>query len=190
MASEEYKVALAKAQHHHRRSKTYSGKLLRPHKAFLIDLIARLGIKSALDYGCGKGDQYHWRDPEDGKTLAESFGFMPALYDPAWPPFAKLPKGTFDLVICTHVLGSIPVKDLPWVMDLMLDRADKALFVAEKIGRIKKTVFGDRKGMPNDYEAKDWLALMEGHRRDGIELHLSATKRFDDGMKINERFAL
>jgi hypothetical protein len=190
MASLQYEQALRAAQAHHARSKTYSGKLLRPHKRFLCDLIERLQIESALDYGSGKGLQYEWVDPADGKTLAESFGFMPHLFDPAWPPFAAEPAGQFDLVMVTHVLGSIPLKDHHWVMERIMDHATKAIFVGEKVGRIKKTVFGKRDGLPNGWGPDEWIAMLRRHVRPGIELHLSCTIRNDDGSKITERHVL
>ncbi|MDF3212152.1 hypothetical protein P3C35_30750, partial [Mesorhizobium sp. LMG15046] len=46
-------------------------------------------------------------------------------------PFAAEPIGKFDLVICTHVLGSIPVLDLPWVLDRLYSLSNKALSIAQ-----------------------------------------------------------
>src|SRR6478736_7415044 len=98
-ASKEYRQALAAATKHHANSKTYSGRFLRPHKPWLTDLIQRLDIKSALDYGCGKGEQYRWVDPADGQTLEQTWGFEVEKFDPAWPPYSAEPRGRYDLVM-------------------------------------------------------------------------------------------
>lgn len=184
-----YRRALAEAQRHHAASKTYSGRFLRPHKPWLSDLIARLGIESALDYGCGKGEQYAWVDPEDGKTLEQAWGFEVTKHDPAWAPFAEIPQGQFDLVICTHVLGGIPLIDHPWVLARLFGFARKAVFIAEKIGPIKKAVHGDRAGMANGWTGIEWCDTIAPHRRPGVETHLSVLYRSELG-KFTGRFVL
>lgn len=141
MSSKAYDTALEEATKHHASSKTYSGRFLRPHKPFLMGLIAEHGITSALDYGCGKGEQYRWIDPADGKTLEESFGFEVRKFDPAWPPYAAKPADDerFDLVMCTHVLTAIPVEDLrAWFLEEVIGYGTKVVYFAEKIGLPKK----------------------------------------------------
>lgn len=180
---------MREATQHHSRSKTYSGRFLRPHKPWLTDLIGQLGIKSALDYGCGKGAQYSWVDPLDGLTLEQAWGFEVAKFDPCWPEFAELPQGQFDLVICTHTLGSIPTRDLPWVIERLHRMTRKAVFIAEKIGPIKKGVHGDRKGFVNDWGVIDWLDVIAPHVREGVETHLSVVYKSPHG-KFTGRFLL
>lgn len=158
MPSAAYDQAVAEATRHHARSKTFSGKFLRPHKPFLLSLIAEKGIASALDYGVGKGAQYTWIDPDDGQTLEQAFGFEVAKYDPCYPPYAAEPVGTFDLVLCTHTLGSIPVADQAWVIDRLYSFATKAVYIAEKLGPIRKEVFSDPGAFPRDWTRNDWLA--------------------------------
>lgn len=192
MPSEEYDRALALAIEHHATSKTYNGRFLRPQKPFLTELIRGLGITSALDYGCGKGEQYRWVDPEDGQTLEETWGFEVAKFDPAWPPYAAEPEGQFDLVICTHVLGSIPLVDFEWVIPRLFGHARKAVFVAEKFGALKKQVFGDRVGLPNFDTSQDWIDEISSHRPadPSVQFHFSGLVRQSDGQKITERFRL
>lgn len=190
MPSKAYNRALEEAKRHHAGSKTYSGLFLRPQKAFLLDLIARLGIKSALDYGCGKGEQYRWVDPRDGKTLEEAFGFEVTKYDPAWPPYAAEPQGSFDLVICTHVLGSIPIPDLPWAIGRLHDLATKAVFIAERIGPPKKKVFSRPEEHPLQWNSMQWLDAIHPHTRDGVETHLSARYRNAQGFTFTGRFVV
>jgi hypothetical protein len=189
LGSEEYQIALAQAAAHHAAAKTYSGRFLRPHKPWLTELIWRLGVTSILDYGCGKGEQYRWVDPLDGKTLEEAWGVNVEKFDPAWPPYAAEPTGQFDLVICTHVLGGIPLADHQWVLDRIFGLARKAVFIAEKIGPVRKDVHGDREGMHKDWTVIEWLEDIAPHRRDDIETHLSVLYRSPHG-KFTGRFQI
>lgn len=187
MPSKSYERALAESTRHHASSKTYSGKFLRPHKPFLVELIGRLGITSALDYGCGKGEQYRWVDPEDDKLLEEAFGFEVAKFDPAWPPYAAEPQGQFDLVICTHTLGSIPVEDLRWVIERLYGHATKAVFVAVKIGELKKKVFSRPEAHPIGWTQDQWLeriAPMALKHLDRLETHVSFRTRDELGSHL------
>lgn len=186
MPSKDYDRALAEATAHHARSKTYSGKFLRPHKPFLLDLAAKLELQSALDYGCGKGAQYTWVDPSDGRTLEEALGFAVAKYDPAWPPFAAEPYGQFDLVICTHVLGSIPTADLPWALDRMYGHATKAVFFAEKIGEVRKHVMTERGCHAFNWDVERWCTFLAPQadqylEERGVQTFVSFRWRDDDG---------
>lgn len=143
-----YQRAIAAAQLHHASNKTYSGKFLRPHAPRIKNIIDNLGITSILDYGCGKGRQYEWISPGGdasipaGETI-ESFWKIPVRkFDPAWPPFAVEPIGEqFDLVILTHVIGSVPLDDLQSFLAHVGSYAQKALYIAEKVGPAKKRVF-------------------------------------------------
>ena len=146
--SSQHAAAVAEGAKHHEGSKTYSGSLMRPHVPYLSEMVIRLGIRSALDYGCGKGTQYQWRDPyHANRTIEERWGFEVQKYDPCWQPYATEPEGRFDLVICTHTLSLVPLLDLDWVIGRLLGLADRAVFIAEKIGARKKrevAVEGDR----------------------------------------------
>ena len=187
--SEAYQRALSQATRHHANSKTYSGRLLRPHKEFLTELIERLGVRSILDYGCGKGEQYRWVDPKDGRTLEQTWGCEVTKYDPAWPPYAAEPQGRFDLVICTHVLGGVPMTDHGWVIERLYDYASRALFVAEKIGKIKKSVHGSREGLLTATSGLDWCELIAPHAREGVETHLAVLLHGQRGKYLG-RFVL
>lgn len=139
--SRAYAKALEESKRNHAESKTFSGKLLRPHAPFIKEIIDRLGCKSVLDYGCGKGAQYTWVSHGEGAsipagmTIEQFWGVPVTKYDPAWPPFAKEPGSRFDLVICTHTLGAIPVGDRPWVVERLYSLARRAVYVAEKLGQ-------------------------------------------------------
>lgn len=154
--SSAHAAAVAEGARHHQNSKTYSGSLMRPHVPFLTGMISRLGVKSALDYGCGKGAQYEWR-PEGGATIEELWGFEVRKYDPCYEPFAAEPEGSFDLVICTHTLSLVPRGDLDWVIGRLYGFARKAVFIAEKIGGRKKAEIGEPTGRAIGWCVEQWL---------------------------------
>jgi hypothetical protein len=156
--SKEHAEAVAEGAQHHQGSKTYSGSLMRPHVPFLSELISRLGVRSALDYGCGKGYQYRWRDPHHAnQTVEERWGFEVRKYDPCWPPFAAEPEGQFDLVICTHTISLIPLRDLDWAITRLLQLSRKAVFIAEKIGERKKGEIADKSQRAIGWPVSRWL---------------------------------
>lgn len=183
--SAEYYTALAEAAQHHVSNKTYSGKFLRPHAPFIKEIIDRLGCRSVLDYGCGKGAQYTWVSHSDdssipsGQTIEGFWGLSVWKYDPAVVQWKIPPAGTFDLVICTHVLGSIPIIDLSAVLGEILGYANKAVYVAEKLGPVGKRVFSADDRMPRHWAREDWEAALRlsGTRSPKIEIHLSTRQR-------------
>lgn len=184
-----YLQCLGEARRHHLSSKTYSGKFLRPHAPFIKEIIDRLGCRSILDYGCGKGSQYQWvSHGEDasipkGETLESFWGVPVTKFDPAWPPFAvePAPGQTFDLVICTHALGSIPKSDLLWAIRELYDRANKAVYIAEKLGPVRKQVFSDPDRMPRGWSHFTWGTLLAAARQPqhaALEIRLATRSKF------------
>jgi hypothetical protein len=103
--------------------RTFAGSSLWRHVAEIKTLIDETGARSLLDYGAGKGQQYAWRDVElpDGarvESLISYWGVSDvAKYDPGYEPFARLPRGIFDGVICTDVLEHCPAEDVPWIVE-------------------------------------------------------------------------
>lgn len=187
--SNEHAAAVAEGARHHASSKTYSGSFLRPHKPFIAEIVDRLGCKDALDYGCGKGVQYEWVDPDDGKTLEHSWGLEVTKYDPCYPPFAAEPQGKFDLVICTHTLNLIPLVDLDVVIGRLYDLADKAVYIAEKLGPRKKNDVADPDRRAIGFTAEEWKTRI-GYGAglfSPIETTLSLRTRTEDGQVEVER---
>lgn len=193
MVSDAYHVALAEAREHHESSKTYSGKFLRPHAPFIKKIIDEEFILSILDYGCGKGKQYEWVSHGDdasipkGYTIEQYWRQAVKKFDPAWPPFATPPAGKFDLVICTHVIGSIPTVDLPAFVSRLFALANKHLYVAEKLGPVRKQVFSDPAGMPRGFSFEDWATLLGATRTlDGWpgRITLATRERTDAGVHV------
>lgn len=182
--SRDYWSALEDCKRHHASSKTYSGRLMRPHAAFIKEIIDRLECRSALDFGAGKGGQYEWVMPNRGITIEQWWGIPVTKYDPAWPAYAAEPTGRYDIVIVTHTLGAIPSSDLKWVVDRLYALAGKAIYVAEKIGETKKRVVADRSVCPMGATPEFWRDAL---RRDSeVEVTL-ATKSSESGVIEHHR---
>jgi hypothetical protein len=179
MPTEHYYRALGEATRHHESNKTYSGKFLRPHAPAIKEIIDRLGCQTVLDYGCGKGAQYEWVSNEDGQaiprgqTIEQYWGRTVHRYDPAYRPFASVPAGRFDLVICTHVVGSIPRADLRWFREGIERYATKAIYYAEKLGPVGKQVFSEPHLMPRDWTREEWASALRPTARSGLEVWLA-----------------
>lgn len=112
---------------------TFSGTSLVPHLRLIRDLVASTGSQTILDYGSGKGTKYKATDivvkGEHAKSVQAFWKVREiSCFDPAYPPFATLPSGTFDGVICTDVLEHIPETDLPWILKDQFHYAKKFVF--------------------------------------------------------------
>ena len=84
------------------------------------ELADHMGIKTLLDYGCGK---------QSLKMALEPFGYTVTGYDPAFPDLATPPEPA-RLVICTDVLEHVEPECLdPVLEDLHRVTQDVALLV-------------------------------------------------------------
>jgi len=118
--------------------KTFPGKSLLPHAERLKILFESHGVKKVLDYGAGKGYQYskkvRFEKPNKVfpnkvfRGIADYWGVSVTCYDPAYPPYARLPERTFDAVIATDVLEHCPSEDMAWILDEMFSRARKVVY--------------------------------------------------------------
>ncbi len=112
---------------------TFSGTSLGPHVKTIQRLIKDTGARTVLDYGAGKGVKYAATNLSIGGTRISSIKDYWGVdgitcYDPAYVPFATMPEGQFDVVVCTDVLEHIPEADLPWILEEQFRYARKAVF--------------------------------------------------------------
>jgi hypothetical protein len=96
-------------------------------------LIRATGSRTILDYGAGKGGVYKARDfqlkGEVVSSVQDYWGVEQiTCYDPGFQPFATLPQGQFDGVVCIDVLEHLPEQDLPWVLEEQFRYARKFVF--------------------------------------------------------------
>ncbi|HEV3010114.1 MAG TPA: class I SAM-dependent methyltransferase [Burkholderiales bacterium] len=114
---------------------TFAGQSLPRQAGHIKRWIERTGAQSILDYGSGKGEQYSLArlvDPQtqiDHPDIRSYWGVKEIrCFDPAYDPFAELPSGTFDGVICTDVLEHCPEEDIPWILGELFAFAGKFVF--------------------------------------------------------------
>jgi hypothetical protein len=91
----------------------------------LSNLIRNSNIETVLDFGCGEAKC--WKEHKLSKILGVK---TYALYDPGVPEFSKLTKYQYDMVICIDVLEHIPEHLLDIVLEQIISRAKKAVFLA------------------------------------------------------------
>src|SRR2546428_10236783 len=114
---------------------TFPGASLPKEAARIKRLIKQTGARTILDYGAGKGQQY-WplrvADEEERIDYPDIRSFWGVqeihCYDPGYTPFAQLPTGKFDGVVCTDVLEHCPEEDIPWILDELFAYADKFVY--------------------------------------------------------------
>jgi len=105
----------------------------------VAQIIARIGARSVVDYGCGKatlGPAVHriWKDNNFAGDLPPI-----RLYDPAIEGLNILP-GKSDLIVCTDVLEHIEPDCLPTVLDHLRQLTVKCLFAVIATRPAKKTL--------------------------------------------------
>lgn len=121
-------------------------------------LMDKYNAKTVIDYGCGKGMQYTnlvpYGMPDNQDT--EPMTFQTRInaesvykFDPCVKEFEIEPVGqTFDAVICTQVLGSIPDDDIAWIKDKFMNYATKFVFIGlhdpTKPAKSKKRIYDPR----------------------------------------------
>jgi hypothetical protein len=119
----------------HVASGTFDGRSLVPQAPRIKGLIGQTGAARILDYGSGKGRQY---DPApfviqgqgqwDG--VLDYWGVDEVVcFDPAYPPYSRMPQGRFDGVIATDVLEHCPEEDMPWIVDEIFAFSTRFVYV-------------------------------------------------------------
>ena len=110
----------------HQIGKVYHGTCLQNHAESIKKLIDETESQSLLDYGSGKGIQYHTQN------IHVNFfnGIMPTLYDIGIEEYSKLPEGNFDGVYSTDVMEHIPEEELDEVFKQIYSRANKFVYLA------------------------------------------------------------
>jgi len=126
---------------------TFAGQSLPQQAPHIKRWIERTGAQRILDYGSGKGEQYAPRRIVDPHTQIDHPGIQSywgvkeiRCFDPGYTPFAELPTGTFDGVICTDVLEHCPEEDIGWILDELFAFAGKFVFANVACFPARKTL--------------------------------------------------
>lgn len=114
---------------------TFPGQSLPAQAPMIKRLIDATNAKSILDYGSGKGKQYHPRairiegDLTQYASIQEYWGVEEiTCYDPCYAPFNQLPETQFDGVVSTDVLEHCPEEDVEWIIDGLFAFSKKFVF--------------------------------------------------------------
>jgi hypothetical protein len=183
--SKRYFEALEATKTFHSNHKAFNGRYIFRYHDEIKQVIDEMGCKTMLDYGCGKGRQWKIPMEETGMMLADFLGVAVTKYDPGWPEYADEPVGKFDIVICTQVLGSIPVIDLPWVIDRLYGFAEKAVFVGETLGPVKKGVHRHMAAeMPHGWTHEQFAEAVR--RRSHVRGYLKTNNRVDRSIRFEQ----
>jgi hypothetical protein len=126
---------------------TFPGTSLPKEAPRIKEFIVRTGAKTLLDYGSGKGQQYWPRrmnDAAEGVEYPDIKSYWGVAdvrcYDPGFAPFAELPMGRFDGVICTDVLEHCPEEDIPWILRELFSFASKFVYANVACFAARKTL--------------------------------------------------
>lgn len=135
---------------------TFAGDSLPRQAGRIKTLIARTGARTVLDYGSGKGTQYL------GNRIQQYWGVSAIrCYDPGHEPFAALPEGKFDGVVCTDVLEHCPEEDLGWIVDELFAFAGRFVFANVACFPAVKTLPSGENAHCTVRPTSYWCALFE-----------------------------
>lgn len=99
-------------------------------------LVSKTKSKRVLDFGCGKAGAYKSASPINLKfgIANENMSF----YDIGVEEYSVLPEGTFDGVICTDVLEHVPEDLLDDVIETIMTKGTKFVFLVIACGLAAK----------------------------------------------------
>jgi 2-polyprenyl-3-methyl-5-hydroxy-6-metoxy-1,4-benzoquinol methylase len=91
------------------------------HRARVAELAKQVEAKTLLDFGCGRS------------SLAKALKFYGSKlriseYDPGRPKKATLPRGPFDMVVCTDVMEHVETDQVGTVIGAIAARTTKRAF--------------------------------------------------------------
>ncbi len=111
----------------------YNGKSTLAFAELIKNIIEKNHIKNMLDYGSGKGFFYDNPFSINGldiKSLRNYWDIDIDLYDPCYEKYSSLNEDKkFDLTICIDVLEHIPSDDIGWVLEEIVNKSKKYVFL-------------------------------------------------------------
>jgi len=111
-------------------------------------------VETILDYGCGKA--FFWKWPYCNAILNRTQkSLTTTLYDPAIERRNVLPKGRFDLVICTDVLEHLHPDDTKEIVKRLIHYTRRHLFCCIGLTPAKK-VFPDGTNLHTNLHSQEW----------------------------------
>ena len=114
-------------------SEAYDGHSTLAFAKLIRDIINKNQIKSMLDYGSGKG--FYYENPFNIKnlkidSLKKYWDIEIDLFDPCYKKNSLIDENKlYDLVISIDVLEHIPSQDIGWVLEKIISKARKFVFL-------------------------------------------------------------
>ena len=130
--TETYKESVIVGTEYHKAHPKWTGLGTEQYKKQIETLRDRYNIRTALDFGCGKGYQY------TEQQFDKQVGIAVTTYDPCIHGLDKWPEGKWDMVWALDCLPMVPRKDLPWLYEAMRQWARFAILVGVQLGRPPK----------------------------------------------------
>ncbi len=132
MEKYDYYVDQYKLAHAEVNTIRFPGISIRYYIKDIDQLIKKTNSSTLLDFGCGKGHQYTgetWQQ-KWGPLPNTVWGITPTLYDPAVKGINTLPEEKFDGVISTDVMEHVPEDAVNFVLNQIISKANKFVFLA------------------------------------------------------------
>lgn len=107
---------------------SFRGLSILQHRKQIAKLARRIGARTLLDYGCGAGEAYSAPHKLHHDLLISRAKVT--LYDPAFPKYAREPRGKFDLVLCSDVLEHVPEDQVDAFVENLFSHAEKAVWAS------------------------------------------------------------
>lgn len=145
------------------------------HSRVIGKLINRLGAKTILDYGCGRGDAY--KQPH---RLHRDWGLRwwdVTLYDPSFPEHNEEPGKTekFDGVLCSDVLEHVPEEQVDEFVARLFHHAKKFVWASVCCRPAKKCFPGTEINLHCTVRPFEWWQEVFQRHAGGIEFCLVET---------------
>jgi hypothetical protein len=135
--SQAYYDLVSKSTQYHESHKSWAGFSQASYITDIKTSVEKYNVKSLLDYGCGKGQQYIEKleyTPGVFQTFDEYLGINSSYkFDPCWKEFSVPPDEhqKFDAVIMIQAIGFIPDEDIDVLKNILMNHATKFCFIGE-----------------------------------------------------------
>ena len=134
-------------------SDNFAGLSVLQHADSIGKMVRVAHAKTLLDFGCGRGDAY--RSPHkvykqwslDRKNIT--------LYDPAFLRDNELPRGKFDVVVCSDVLEHVPEEEVDAFIERLFGYAKRGVW-ASVCCRPAKKFFPDGRNLHVTVKKYEW----------------------------------
>lgn len=134
-------------------TENFHGLSILQHADSIGKMVRVMRAKTLLDFGCGRGDAYrsphrvwkHWGLPFSGVTM----------YDPAFNRNNEMPKGKYDVVVCSDVVEHIPETEVDAFIERLFGYARHAVW-ASVCCRAAKKSFPDGTNLHVCVKAHSW----------------------------------